>query len=130
MGDSTPIDDQPLRREILAHWPPYFVVETPDAPERPLRRGVLWCNLAGHLMKDPPSVDAKAVEEALSKPPSVQEPTLITRLQLLPGPPVPRIVVRQTSGWPELDQLAVAALRQNLPASFSQGEATLEVFWR
>ena len=129
-GTPPTFDDQPLRREILAHWPPYFVVETPDAPERPLRHGVLWCNLAGHLMQDPPSVDAKAVEEALSKPPSVKEPTRITRLQLLPGPPVPRIVVRQSSGWPELDQLAVAALRQRIPAAFSQGEITLDVFWR
>jgi len=128
-GTPPTFDNQPLRREILAHWPPYFMVELPKAPEHPLRKGVFWCNLSGHLMKNPPELDEKTVQEMLDKPPAVKEPSRITRLQLLPGPPVPRIIVRQSSGWPELDQLAAAALRRRLPASFT-GEKTLDVFWR
>ena len=93
-------------------WEAQIVMPSPSALPFTPPQGIFWLNEDGLVVANPPAIDEKLVLEALDG----QTGLLPTRLEYTTTPPLqlPRIVVRQSSGLPKLDTLAVNALRNHL----------------
>ncbi|MBO4344390.1 MAG: hypothetical protein J5833_01465 [Victivallales bacterium] len=96
----------------IVPWKPFWEIDMPDiaASERP--EGIIWRSANGRRIANAPEIDEKIARESWNK----NVPSGVTTLECsrFLGKMPPRVILRRSCGNPELDMLAVAALRRHL----------------
>ncbi|MBR0460055.1 MAG: hypothetical protein IJJ26_12525 [Victivallales bacterium] len=107
-GKPPVFDDQPLRRAIREQRDPRMTIIMPSLPERKPPVGIFWKDTAGRSLEQPPEIDLMLVLKMVE----TQRPEKETCLELDEHFSIPRILVRESCGIPDLDRMAVEALRE------------------
>ena len=113
MAGSPPAEKLSANRNSMPlPWKPQIVLPEPEEIPFTPPKGIFWLNEDGLMVSNPPYMDKEQVLEILGK----HEGILSTKLEYrhLEMPWHPRVVIRQSCGLPELDRLAVNALRVHL----------------
>ncbi len=99
----------PIAQVLMEEWPTDTVVEAPSETPLPRRRGVFWFNSRGERLLEPPDVSLSALQEAYDR----QRPKRLSVFEVsyLPGLALPRILVRESCGNRDIDEILMTALR-------------------
>lgn len=112
-GDNSPDSLEKQRVSSPIPWETQIVMPSPQAIPFTPPKGIFWLNEDGLVVANPPTIDEKLALAALDEQTSLR-PTKLEYITSQVRPP--RVVVRQSSGSPKLDNLAVNALRRHLNA--------------
>ncbi len=111
VGEPPPDSLEKQRISSPIPWETQIVMPSPTPLPFTPPQGIFWLNEDGLVVANPPAIDEKMAQEVLDG----QSGTRSTKLEYMTSQMrPPRIVVRQSSGSPKLDTLAVNALRKHL----------------
>ncbi|MBR4220178.1 MAG: hypothetical protein IKR81_03415, partial [Victivallales bacterium] len=109
LGETPPDSLEKQRISNPIPWETQIVMPSPTVIPFTPPKGIFWLNENGQVVINPPAIDTKEAMEALDNHSGLRSTKLeYMTSQMRP----PRIVVRQSSGSPKLDTLAVNALRE------------------
>lgn len=127
-------DDSSIRYVLKVNWTPKIHIHIPEIPEKSKPLEILWRNLQGQLLLDPPEIDLDSAKKICKQINS------ITEIEIIPDTPEPRLVIRKSCNVSQLDMLALNALRttvnahviaRRFNASLPQiPSISLQVLWR
>ncbi len=96
----------------IVPWKPFWEIDMPDIASSERPEGIIWRSANGRRIANAPEIDEKIARESWNK----NVPSGVTTLECTRflGKMPPRVILRKSCGNPELDLLAVAALRKHL----------------
>lgn len=112
---------------IYQQWNHYTPVEHEAMKTSPLATGVTWRFAGGRKIDNCPEVAVWQIEQIRSEQPDGHfNDEAMTVIEIIQDGLIPRLVLRQSSGWSRFDFLAIQALRETLrdPARLRQGDGS------